>query len=72
MSTTSERLAIYLAAERAILTGGETVRLGDRLLTQAPLSEIRAEITLLRGQLAAEQRLAAGGSATRYAVADFS
>lgn len=72
MSTASERLQRYLDAEAAILTQGQEVMFGNRRLTRADLPEIRAEIIQLQRQVAAENRVAAGGSGLRYSVADFS
>lgn len=43
----NKRLAQYVAAETAILEGGQSYRIGNRLLTRADLAEIRAEIVRL-------------------------
>ena len=43
----NERLRQYLAAEKAILVGGQSYRIGNRTLTRADLAEIRAEIRSL-------------------------
>lgn len=43
----NERLRQYLAAEKAILVGGQSYRIGNRTLTRADLGEIRAEIRSL-------------------------
>ena len=37
----NERLKQYLAAEKAILEGGQSYKIGNRMLTRADLSEIR-------------------------------
>lgn len=41
------RLRQYLAAEEAILIGGQSYRIGNRTLTRADLAEIRKEIDAL-------------------------
>ena len=51
------RLEEYLKAEAKILTGGASYRIGDRELTRANLSEIRAVIE----QLQDEEKLKKGG-----------
>lgn len=43
----NERLRQYLAAEKAVLIGGQSYRIGNRTLTRADLAEIREEIRLL-------------------------
>lgn len=43
----NERLKRYVAAETAILTSGQSYRIGNRTLTRADLAEIRAEIKSL-------------------------
>lgn len=40
MSTATEMLQLYLAAEASVLKG-QSVRMGDRMLTKADLAEIR-------------------------------
>lgn len=58
MATTTElteRLALYKAAERAILEGSQEYQIGKRRVTRASLSEIRAEIVSLESRLAAAQ-----------------
>lgn len=67
MSTASDLLALYLAAEAAILQG-QSVRHGERMLTMADLAEVRAERQRLEIRVSNET---AGGS-PRYQVADFS
>jgi hypothetical protein len=52
MSTATDMLANYLAAEQAILDGKEA-RVGDRLLRLEDLAEVR------KGRLEWEQRVAA-------------
>ncbi|MHB8149977.1 MAG: hypothetical protein ACYDIB_07420 [Desulfobulbia bacterium] len=51
----TERLALYKAAERAILEGSQEYQIGKRRVTRASLSEIRAEIVNLESRLAAAQ-----------------
>ena len=70
MSTTQERLDLYLAAERNVLAG-QSVRLGERQLTFADLSEIRKAIAQLRGELAAEQIKAPARGSLRYRTTVF-
>ena len=41
------RLQQYLEAEKAILIAGQSYKIGNRTLTRADLSEIRAEIKSL-------------------------
>lgn len=43
----NQRLKDYMAAEQAILKGGQSYRIGNRTLTRADLAEIRAEIRSL-------------------------
>ena len=44
------RLALYLTAEAAILTHGESYSIGDRSLTRVDLAEIKSEIKNLQNQ----------------------
>lgn len=67
MSTASDLLALYLAAESAILSGQE-YRMGDRSLKLADLSEVRAERQRLELRVNSESR---SGSA-RHQLASFS
>lgn len=69
MSTATERLARYVEAEKKILEG-QSVRMSDRMLTRADLSEVRAEIKDLQSQAAAESRTAAGNYGPRALLAD--
>lgn len=43
----NERLKQYLEAEQAILSGGQSYKIGNRTLTRADLSEIRDAINHL-------------------------
>lgn len=43
----NERLRQYVAAEKAVLLGGQSYTIGNRRLTRADLAEIRAEIKSL-------------------------
>lgn len=48
MSTVlNNRLKQYVAAETAILSGGQSYKIGNRTLTRADLAEIRKEISAL-------------------------
>lgn len=71
MTTATDMLAKYLAAEQAILEGKEA-RLGDRLLKMEDLAEVRKGRQEWEARVAAESRKAAGtpalGGAT-FAVA---
>lgn len=67
MSTASDLLALYLAAEGKILAGQST-RMGDRMLTMADLAEVRTERRNLERRVNAE----AGGGSARYQLADLS
>lgn len=67
MSAASDLLALYLAAETKILAGQE-VRMGDRSLKLADLSEVRAERKNLERRVSAET----GTGSARYQLADFS
>lgn len=66
---TQARLDAYLAAELAILQGQE-YRIGSgygaRQLRRADLSEVRAQIDALRGELAASDARASGARRVRY------
>lgn len=53
--THAERLALYEAAERAILEGAQEYQIGGRRLRHADLKDIRAEITFLKGEIAREE-----------------
>lgn len=70
MSTATEMLAAYIAAETAVLKG-LSVRFGDRMLTRANLPEIIAGRKEWERRVADETAAAAGRS-NGYAVADFS
>jgi hypothetical protein len=75
MSSAADRLALYLAAEAAILSGGQSARVehpnGGRQLTFADLAEVRAEIALLQRAVDAEQREAMGMPSFRFSRAVF-
>jgi len=74
MSTATDMLALYLAAESALLTGKET-RLGDRMLRHEDLPEIRAGRKEWETRVAGEQRTAAGAptfGGISFSVADLS
>ena len=44
----NERYRQYLEAERTILLGGQSYKIGNRTLTRADLSQIQAEIKRLQ------------------------
>lgn len=67
MSTASDLLAKYLAAEMAILDG-QSFRMGERILTMADLDVVRRERASLERRVQGETN----GSSARYQVADFS
>ena len=71
MSSARDRLALYYAAETRVLEG-QSVRMGDRQLTLADLSEIRKAIEQLKRELHVEDARAAGRSNPGIALADFS
>lgn len=50
----NERYRQYLAAERAILAGGQSYRIGNRVLTRADLNAIQSEIRRLQAMGAQE------------------
>ncbi len=66
MSTNSDRLARYIAAETAILEGQSVRHESGRELTMADLSEVRDEIEKLQRAVAREN---AGGGG--FKSADF-
>lgn len=71
MTTATDMLQKYITAEAAILDG-QTVRLGDRMLTRANLIEVQNGRKDWERRVASEQRIAAGGTSPRYQIADFS
>ncbi len=58
MATAAERLALYEAAETAILEGGQEAEIDGHKVTRANLKEIRAMIKELNAEVSA----AASGS----------
>jgi hypothetical protein len=70
MSTATDLRDAYVAAELAVLKG-QSFRMGERQLTRADLVEIRAGRREWEARVAAEAATAAG-TATGYALADFS
>jgi hypothetical protein len=64
------QLAAYLAAETAAL-GGQSYRIGDRMLTRADLSEIRAGIDSWNARVVSLSASAAfaGGARSRTVIA---
>lgn len=69
MSTASSLLALYVAAETAILSG-QSYRMGERQLTLADLDVVRRERANLERRVQAETN--GGGTGTRYQLADLS
>lgn len=71
MSTATDMLAKYQAAEEAVLKG-HSYQWGDQQWTLANLPEIQAGRREFERRVAAEQRHAAGDtSPARFSVADF-
>ena len=68
MSTASDLLALYLAAEAKILSGQST-RMGDRMLTMADLDAVRSERKALERRVAGESR---GDGSIRHQLGSFS
>jgi hypothetical protein len=66
MSTASDLLALYLAAEAKILSGQST-RMGDRMLTMADLAEVRRERRDLERRVQSET----SGQVARHQLASF-
>lgn len=56
-----ERLALYKAAEKAILTGGQEYRIEQQTMTRADLAAIQQEIRHLESQLASAQQAGSFG-----------
>lgn len=69
MSTATEMLALYIAAEAAVLKG-QSYRYGERMLTRADLVEIRKGRAEWEARVAAEN--AGPGARRSISVADFS
>lgn len=70
MSTATEMLAAYIAAEAAVLQG-QAFTLAGRALTRANLSEIRKGRAEWQRSVEAEQAAAAGHGTSRFSQADF-
>lgn len=71
MTTATDMLAKYIAAETAILEG-QSVRFGERILTRANLIEVQQGRRDWERRVNAETRLAAGGTSPRFQTPDFS
>ncbi len=71
MSTASDMVALYLAAETRVLAG-KAVTLGGRAVSLEDLAEIRAGRKEWERRLAEEQARTAGVKSTGFAVAAFS
>lgn len=59
------RLALYLQAEQAVLSGAQSYAVGGRNLTRANLAEIRAAIDDLYKRLAAAEAMESGKGANK-------
>lgn len=70
MSSASDRLAAYLAAELAIL-GRQSYTIGDRSLTMADLSEVRRAIAALQKEVAAESAATSSRTGPRHMLCEF-
>jgi len=69
MSTATEMLGLYIAAEKAVLRN-QSYSLGGRSLTRADLPDIVAGRKEWQEKVAAESSSSQGGS-NLYSVADF-
>lgn len=69
MSTASDMVNLYIAAERAVLQG-QSYTIANRTLTRANLAEIRAGRKEWEAKYRQEQSASSGGSSL-YSVADF-
>lgn len=70
MSEATDMLALYIAAEKAVLSG-QSYQIGSRTLTRADLSEIRKGRAEWQQAVNKEQAQSQGGSRL-YSLADFS
>lgn len=70
MSTATDLLALYLAAEAKIL-GGQSYAIGDRHMTRADLAEVRRERQNLERRVARETQISGGDTGPRHQLADF-
>lgn len=71
MTTATDMLQKYTAAEAAILDG-QSVRFGERILTRANLIEVQQGRREWARAVDSEARAAVKASPTRFQVADFS
>lgn len=71
MSTATDMLAAYIAAETAVLAG-QSVALGGKQLTRANLAEIRRGRAEWQARVDAESAQAVGRTGPRHVLADFS
>ncbi len=69
MSTATDMLDLYIAAEKAVLSG-KSYTIAGRALTRENLSEIREGRQEWERRVANEQARTSGGSST-YSVADW-
>lgn len=70
MSAATEMVALYTAAEAAVLKG-QSYSIAGRSLTRANLTEIRNGRREWEAKVAAENARSSGGS-SKYSLADFS
>ena len=70
MSTATDMVALYIAAEKAVLNG-QSYTIAGRSLTRANLPEIRAGRKDWELKVQSENAVAQGGSSL-YSVADWS
>lgn len=62
------RLAAYLAAEEALLTGHASVQIGDKRFQRSELAQIQAGIQLWQSRVNALSTSSAGGCRITYGV----
>lgn len=72
MSTATDMVALYIAAEMAVLQGRAFAWADGRQLTRVDLPEIRRGRQEWEARVAAEAATAAGRSGPRVLLADFS
>jgi hypothetical protein len=71
MTTATDMLAKYIAAEAEILDG-QIVKFNDRMLTRANLLEVQNGRIEWERRVNAEARISAGGGSPRFMTPDFS
>ena len=70
MSQATDMLALYIAAEKAVLTG-QSYTINGRTLTRANLTEITKNRAYWQAMVNKEQATTLGGN-SNYSLADFS